>query len=195
MGVSRHMGQIVKQVSEHTTRYVWYPGDKKEWLRAALAVILGAVAYTIAYVLIGQVLAPAVIGTSVTAAIFGMNFGRRDGRAIAEFIRAPEPIDAIHARALRRVAMARSGRMAWRRLVQAAGGAAAAVLIVNLSTTGFAAKWLLPLVPSVVGALAHQMGVLVQRLGQKRTVDGPMRRDPAQAPHRVAETTSVERIG
>lgn len=188
------MGQIVKQVSEHTTRYVWYPGDKKEWLRAAFAIILGATAYAIAYVLIGQVLPAAVIGTSVTAAIVGMNFGRRDGRAIAEFVRAPEPIDEVQARLLRRAAMARSSRMAWRRVVQAAGGAAAAVLLVNLSTAGFAEKWLVPLVPAVVGALAHQIGVLVQRMGQKRTVGGPAKRISGPAPHRVAETTSVEHI-
>jgi hypothetical protein len=188
------MGQIVKQVSEHTTRYVWYPGDKKEWLRAAFAAILGAAAYAIAYVLIGRMLPAAVIGTSVTAAIVGMNFGRRDGRAIAEFVRAPEPFDDVQAKLLRRAAMARSGRMAWRRVVQAAGGAAAALLIVNLSPAGFAEKWLLPLVPAVVGALAHQMGVLVQRMGQKRTVGGPAKRIPAPAPHRVAETTSVEHI-
>ena len=41
------MGQIVKQLSEHTTRYYWYPGDKREWGRAAVAAGTGLVAIAV----------------------------------------------------------------------------------------------------------------------------------------------------
>jgi hypothetical protein len=189
------MGQIVKQVSENTTRYFWYPGDKKEWLRAAIAVALGAIAYVALHLTTGQVLLPAVAGMSLTAAIFGMNFGRRDGRAMAELARPSTPLNAVHAKFLRRRAIGRSGRMAWRGVVQAAGGAAAAVAIVNLSPTGWAEKWLLPLVPAVVGAVAHQIGLLVQRLGHARTITGLAASTATTEPQRVAATASVDRIG
>jgi hypothetical protein len=44
------------------------------------------------------------------------------------------------------------------------GGAAAAVLILNLPHRGIVADWILPVVPAVVGALAHQAGMLFEQL-------------------------------
>jgi hypothetical protein len=41
------MGQIVKQVSAHTTRYYWYPGDKTNWIRGAVAIALGGAAFAL----------------------------------------------------------------------------------------------------------------------------------------------------
>ena len=35
------MGQVVKQLSAHTTRYYWYPGEKREWLRGVAALAAG----------------------------------------------------------------------------------------------------------------------------------------------------------
>ena len=36
------MGQIIRQISPNTTRYYWYPGDKKEWLRPSSPAVPGA---------------------------------------------------------------------------------------------------------------------------------------------------------
>ena len=40
------------------------------------------------------------------------------------------------------------------------------MLIANLPDRGWAAHWLLPLVPAVVGALAHQGGMLWEKAGR-----------------------------
>ena len=152
------MGRIVKQVSEYTTRYYWYPGDKKEWVRAGIALGAGAVVFAVVGMWTGSALIGAVSGTSVTAAIAGVNFGRRDARALAGF---PD----LSEKAARRAAVAHTGRAAWRGLVEGIGGASAAVLIVNLPTQGMAANWLLPVVPAIIGALAHQAGMLYERMG------------------------------
>lgn len=152
------MGQIVKQISETTTRYYWYPGDKKEWIRAAVAVAVGAVAFGMVVVLTHSTLVAVVCGTSVTAAVAGVNFGRRDARALAGF---PD----LSEKAARRAAIAHTGRAAWRAVVHGVAGASAAVLIVNLPAGGVLADWLLPLVPATVGGLAHQAGMLYERTG------------------------------
>src|SRR4051812_4459497 len=108
------MGQIVKQVSETTTKYSWYPGEKREWLRAGLALGAGAAAFSVVVLLARDVLTAAVVGASVTAAMTGSNFGRRDARALAGF---PDLGD----RAARRAAVAHTGRAAWRATVQGSG--------------------------------------------------------------------------
>jgi hypothetical protein len=38
---------MVRQVSEHTTRYYWYPGEKAEWVRAGVAAGLGALTFAL----------------------------------------------------------------------------------------------------------------------------------------------------
>jgi len=153
------MGRIVKQVSENTTKYYWYPGDKKEWVRAVIALGAGGAALGIVIAVSDNWLAAVVVATSVTAIVAGFNFGRRDARALAVF---PDPGD----RAVRRAAMAHTGRAAWRAMVEGFGGAAAAVLILNLPHRGIVADWILPVVPAIVGALAHQAGMLYEQLGQ-----------------------------
>jgi len=153
------MGRIARRVSEQTTRYYWYPGDKKEWIRAGVALGVGAGAFVAAGALTRDAVAATVVGTSATAGVAGANFGRRDARALAGF---PDLSD----RAARRAAIAHTGRAAWRAVAEGVGGAGAAVLIANLPGRGVAANWLLPLVPAVVGALGHQGGMLYERLGQ-----------------------------
>src|SRR2546426_1004296 len=91
------MGRIVKQVSDSTTRYSWYPGEKAEWL--------------------------------------------------------PPPIPA-----------------------------GAAVLIANLPARGFAANWLLPIVPAAIGALAHQAGMLWEQLARASAPVAGSRTASRQAP-------------
>jgi len=168
------MGRIVKQVSENTTKYYWYPGDKKEWIRAGIALGAGAGALGVVYALTHNSLAALVVGTSVTAVMAGLNFGRRDARALAGF---PDLGD----RAARRAAIAHTGRAAWRGMVEGFGGAAAAVLILNLPHRGLVADWILPIVPAIVGALAHQAGMLYEQLGQSST--------PTSAPPATTDET------
>jgi hypothetical protein len=152
------MGQIVKQISETTTRYYWYPGDKKEWIRSAVAIGAGAVSFAVVGALVHGVLVAVVCGTSVTAAVAGVNFGRRDARALAGF---PD----LSEKAARRAAIVHTGRAAWRAIVEGLAAASAAVLIVNLPARGLLADWLLPLVPATIGGLAHQAGMLYERTG------------------------------
>jgi hypothetical protein len=149
------MGRIVKQVSEHTTRYYWYPGERAEWIRAVVAVGLGLLAFAAVGFAFRQLLAAVVAGTSVTAAVAGVNLGRRDARALAVFAPSGDRLAAVAA----------TGRAAWRGAVEGIGGAGIAILVVNLPATGIAANWLLPLVPPTIGALAHQGGMLYERLG------------------------------
>jgi hypothetical protein len=152
------VGQMVKQVSEHTTRYYWYPGDKRDWIRAAIAVGVGLTVLVIVSAVTRGPLPAVVSGASTTAAFGGVNLGRRDARALVDFA-------DLGAKAVRRRAIEHSGPAAWRAVVAGIGGASAAVLIVNLPARGLLADWLLPLVPAVVGALAHQGGMLYERMG------------------------------
>jgi hypothetical protein len=160
------MGRIVKQVSDGMTKYYWYPGDKKEWIRAGVAVGVGAVAFGVTYLFSRDVLVSAVVGTSVSAAIAGLNFGRRDARALAGF---PNLGD----KAARRAAMGHTGRAAWRAMVEGFIGAASAVLILNLPHDGLVADWVMPVVPAIVGALAQQAGMLYERLSASSPEPAP----------------------
>jgi hypothetical protein len=156
------MGQVVKQISEHTTRYYWYPGDKREWVRAGTAAGTGAGSAAVLLWITRDVLISVTLGLSVTAAIAGANFGRRDYRAANGF---PE----LSGKAARRAAMVHASRAAWRGLVEGCGGAAAAVLIANLPPRGLLADWVLPILPATAGAIAHQGGMLYERLAQAAT--------------------------
>ncbi|MDG4823619.1 hypothetical protein O7635_17330 [Asanoa sp. WMMD1127] len=151
------MGRIEKKISEGTTKYYWYPGDKREWKRAAVAMGIGLGVFVVLFMLTRDLLPAVVGGTSVTAAVTGLNFGRRDARALTSF-------PGLTGRAARLAAVASTGRAAWRGLVHGFGGAAAAVLILNLPHRGVIADWILPVVPAVVGALAHQAGMLLEQL-------------------------------
>jgi hypothetical protein len=160
------MGHIVKQISEHTTRYIWYPGDKAEWRRAAVAMGSGIVVFGLTLLLTRDLLVAVLLGTSVTAGVGGANYGRRDARALAGFAN-------LNDRAARRAAVSHTGRAAWRAVAQGCFGAGAAVLILNLPPRGVLADWFLPLVPAVVGALARQGGMLWERLGASASIAGP----------------------
>ncbi|GAA5181869.1 hypothetical protein GCM10023322_17520 [Rugosimonospora acidiphila] len=153
------MGQVVKKLSENRTRYVWYPGEKKDWVRAVWAVALGAAAYGVLELGTHRTLLAVTVGISLTVGMAGFNLGRRDFRGARDF---PEP----GPKGSRRAAVVHAGHAAWRGLVQGIGGATAALLIANLAAAGFVANWLLPAVPAVAGALAHQAGALYERLGR-----------------------------
>ncbi len=160
------MGRMVKQVTENTTHYVWYPGDSKEWQRAGYSTLGGALAFGLLWLFTRDLLLAVVVGTSVTAGITGVNFGRRDARSLIRF-------DNLDNRAARRAAFGQGGRAAWRAIVQGCYGAGAAVLIANLPADGFVANWLLPILPVVVGTVARQGGMVYERLGASASTTGP----------------------
>ncbi len=170
------MGQIARHVSEHSTRYYWYPGDKQEWIRAGLAVGSGMAAFGVLGLISRNMLTSVTVGTAVTLAFSGLNFGRRDFRAANGF---PE----VTGKAARRAAMAHGSRAAWRGLVEGFGSASAAVLIANLPPRGLIADWVMPIVPATAGALAHQAGMVYERLA---LVGPPLPPVPAVAVSRVA---------
>jgi len=169
------MGRIVKQVSEETTKYYWYPGEKKEWIRAAVALGIGFAAFGLLMLFTRNVLVAAVVGASATAAVAGINFGRRDARALAGF---PDLGD----RAARRAVAGHAGKAVWRAFAHGLGGAAAAVLILNLPHRGIVADWVLPVVPAIAGALAHQAGMLYEQLTASGSAAGPAKAPAAAEP-------------
>lgn len=174
------MGRIVKQLSDSTSKYYWYPGEKEEWVRALAALAVGGGAAALLMLITRSSLVSVVAGCAATLAVAGFNFGRRDARALAGFPNMNE-------KAARRAAVVYSGRAAWRGIVQGLGAAFAAVLVLNMAHAGWTADWLMPLVPGVVGALGHQAGMIWDRLGT--TVPAPV---PAPAPGANATETAPE---
>jgi hypothetical protein len=158
------MGRIVKKVDDSTSKYYWYPGEKDEWIRALVALAVGGGAAALLMLVTRSSLAAIVLGCSATLLVAGFNFGRRDAKALAGF---PD----LNDKAARRATIIYSGRAFWRGLVQGLGAAFAAVLVLNATSIGWIADWLLPLVPAVVGALGHQVGMVWDRLAM--TVKAP----------------------
>jgi hypothetical protein len=152
---------MAKPAAGGITKYYWYPGEKSDWVRAAAALGSGLLAFGVLRFAIGSTLSAVVLGTSVTAAVAGLTYGRRDVKALQAFCR---------------FAPADTGRAVWRAGVKGAGAAGAAVLVANLGPRGFWADWVLPVVPAVVGALAHQGGMMWERAAQlDTTVKQPTR--------------------
>ena len=48
------MGRIVKKLSDDTSKYYWYPGEKVEWIRAVVALAVGGGIATLLIFLITQ---------------------------------------------------------------------------------------------------------------------------------------------
>jgi uncharacterized membrane protein len=151
------MGQMTRQIGPNETRYYWYPGDRKEWLRALLALLAGGAALGVAYLLTRSWLVSTVMGLSVASGVFGYNLGRRDLAAA----------EALNARTPRREAASAAGRAGWRGIAEGAAAAFAALIVVHLPATGFVADWLLPLVPAVVGGLSRQTALVTMRLSRQ----------------------------
>lgn len=164
------MGQVIRQISPNTTRYYWYPGDKKEWLRALVAVASGGAVLGLTYLLTRSTLTATVLGLSVASGIAGFNLGRRDLNAA----------EALNARTPRREAVTAAGRATWRGLVQGCAAAFAALIIVHLPARGLVADWLLPAVPAVAGALSRQAALLAARLSHESEPASTLT-DPATA--------------
>ncbi|WP_433057438.1 hypothetical protein [Dactylosporangium sp. CS-033363] len=151
------MGQMIRQIGPNTTRYYWYPGDRKEWLRALLAVGTGGAVLGLTYFLTRSWLAATTLGLTVASGVAGFNFGRRDLAAA----------DALNARTPRRDAASAVGRASWRGFAQGAVVALGTLIVVHLPATGFAADWLLPLAPGVAFGLAWQASLVAGRLSHE----------------------------
>ncbi|GLZ75638.1 hypothetical protein Afil01_04450 [Actinorhabdospora filicis] len=165
------MGRIVRQVSDGVTKHYWYPGEKADWIKAGIAVGAGAVTFALVAIVLKDMLVAAVLGTSVTTGIGGVNLGRRDVTALQGF---PDVTAA------RKAAVAHASRACWRGLLYGFTAAAAAVFIVNMPHTGFVADWLLPVVPAIVGAIAHQAGMVYERMGQVAPAEAEAAEDPKE---------------
>jgi hypothetical protein len=160
------MGRIVKRLDGGTYKYVWYPGEKNEWIRAVMALAVGGGAGALLMLITRDTLPAIAVGCSATLLVAGFNFGRRDARALAGF---PDMND----KAGRRAAISYSARAVWRGVVQGLGVALAAILVRNASHDGWPDGWLLPVMPAVIGALGHQAGMVWDRLGNAVSAPKP----------------------
>lgn len=158
------MGRIVKQVSDGVAKHYWYPGDKADYIKAAIAVGAGGITFALVAIVLKDMLVASVLGSSVLTGLGGVSLGRRDLTAIQVF---PDVTTA------RKAALAHASRAFWRGLLYGFTAAAAAAFIVNMPHTGFVADWLLPVVPAVVGAIAHQAGMVYERMGQAAPAEEP----------------------
>ncbi len=146
------MGRFERPASGGITKYYWYPGERTDWIRAAIAGGCGLLTIVLVAATTGSHLWASVLGTSITAGVAGVTFGRKDVRALQTFAG---------------FAALDTGRAVWRAVVKGFGAAAAAVLVVHSANgVGFVASWLLPVVPAIVGAIAHQAGMMYERAAQ-----------------------------
>ncbi len=160
------MGRIEKKLSDSSTTYYWYPGQKREWVRAVIALGAGGIVGMGLMLLTRSSMAAVLLGSSVTLAIAGFSIGRRDREALAGF-------SGLTGKAARRASIGHTGKAAWRGLVMGVGSVVAAILVINLSPTGWLYDWVLPVVPAVVFAVARQIGLVREQLGASVSTAGP----------------------
>ena len=152
------MGKIERQISEGVTKYYWYPGEKADWIRGALTVLGGGLLFALIFFVTKNSLIAAVSSGTVVQAVVGAYLGRRDAAGLSEF---HDPASE------RREAVMDGTRAAWRGTLQGLLCAGSAMLVLNMPHEGFLADWVLPFVPSIIGALAHSGGMLWERLAQE----------------------------
>src|SRR5690606_32687896 len=126
------MGKIVRQISEGVTKYYWYPGEKTDWIRAALTIAGGGLLFALVYVVSKNSLAAAVTTGPVAQTVVAVYLGRGDKVAIGEF---HEPSSE------RRAAVADGARAAWRGAPQGLLCAGSGMLVLNMPHDGFLADW------------------------------------------------------
>jgi hypothetical protein len=148
------MGRLARPASGGLTKHYWYPGERADWFRAVVAAVSGLLTLVLVMAVFGSSLWGSVLGASVTAAIAGVSFGRRDAQALRECVK---------------FTASNTGRAVWRALVKGFGPAAAAVLVVHTGGRGgFFAGYVLPLLPALVGSLAHQAGMMLDQVSLTR---------------------------
>lgn len=151
------MGRIVRNVSDGVTKYYWYPGEKGDWVKAVIAIASGAVAFGLIFVIVQNSLIAAVVSASVVLGIGGAYLGRSDAAGLNEFHDMSSE---------RKEAMADSAHAAWRGTLMGFASAGAAIFVLNMPHESFLSNWILPIVPSVIGAIAHSAGMIYERMNQ-----------------------------
>jgi integral membrane sensor domain MASE1 len=154
------MGKIERQISEGVTKYYWYPGQKADWIRGVLTLVGGGLLFVLIYVVTKNSLLAAVVTGTAVQAVVGAYLGRRDATGLSEF---HDPSTE------RREAVVDGTRAVWRGTLQGLLSAGSAMLVLNMPHSGFLADWVLPFVPSIIGAIAHSGGMLWERLSQEVT--------------------------
>lgn len=144
------MGRIERK-GDGFIKYIWYPGNLDDWKRAAISLGAGLGVGVLIGVLFDSSLWGVVIGTSTTAAITGLSFGQRDAKSLPKLstLKTPE-----------------TGRALWRAIAKGFGTAAAAVLVAHAAPPSGIASWILPLIPAVIAATAHQFGMMQVRMAE-----------------------------
>lgn len=145
------MGRFERKGATGVLKNIWYPGNLDDWRRAGISVGAGLAVGVVLWLLFGNTVFSVVVGASVTAGISGLAFGQRDARALANLgeLKTPE-----------------TGKALWRALVKGVGAAFLAVLVAHVTSGSGVSSWVLPLVPAVVAAIAHQVGMVQIRLDQ-----------------------------
>ncbi|MFC4336736.1 hypothetical protein [Salininema proteolyticum] len=167
------MGKIVREIEEGVTKYYWYPGEKGDWLKALIALASGAGLYVLVFVLFDSSLMAAAVSSSGVLGLAGFYLGRKDAAGLDGF---HDPTSE------RKAALADGTRAAWRGTLQGLVSAGAAVFVINMPHGGFLADWVLPLVPSIVGAVAHSAGMLWQRMANDAEAEGGGEAPAEEAP-------------
>jgi hypothetical protein len=167
------MGRYVKKRDDTTSMHYWYPGQKVDWVQAGIAAGSGLAATAVIRVITGSWMWGAAAGFSVTAALAGLYLGRRDARALAI-----KEVGKLSGAVLIGMAFLRA-------LAKGSGAALAAVVVARLASPGFGAHWILPLVPAVIGAIAHHLGMFYEQLEKAAAV--PVKASHSEVAKAVAE--------
>lgn len=146
------MGRIEREGASGLMKYIWYPGELKDWKRAAVSVGSGVGGGLLIGLMSQSAVWGVVVGACITAGISGFAFGQRDVKALAKFgtFRTIETPRAL-----------------WRALVKGFGTTLAATLVVHVAESGLS-SWLLPMVPALVAAIAHQCGMTKVQVDEQR---------------------------
>jgi hypothetical protein len=167
------MGRYVKKRSDTSSVYYWYPGQIADWKQAGIALGGGLVAAAVIRVFTGNWMWGAAIGFSVAAALSGTYLGRRDARALA----------VSDVSRLGRIVLVSTAFL--RALAKGSLAALAALVVASVAAGGFWAHWLLPLVPAVVGAIAHHVGMFYEQMEKAAAV--PVKASESDFAKAVAE--------
>ena len=167
------MGRYVKKRDDSTSMHYWYPGEKVDWVQAGIATGSGLVAVGVIRVLTGSWMWGAAVGFSVAAALSGLYLGRRDARALSV------------SKTGRLAGVIVAGLALLRALAKGSLAALAALVVVRLAVGGFWAHWVLPLVPAVIGAVAHHLGMFYEQFEKAAAV--PVKASESALAKAVAE--------
>ena len=139
------MGRIERAGAKGFTKYVWYPGNVEDWKRAGIAIGTGALLTLAVYMVADSLMWAVVVGCTVTACMTGYALGNKDASSFDGLGNLRSTV---------------AGKALWRATAKGFGAAAAAVLVARVSPTDDWTGWVLPIVPGIAGAIAHQFSMI-----------------------------------